>query len=114
MKNKENLKKYPDVSINSNENSIPHILNISIKNIKPETMLHSLEENQIYISTQSACALGNISQAVKALTQNEKLAQTSIRISISKKTTQIDIENFIKAFSKSYKNLGGKLWKKYY
>ena len=106
---KENLKKYPDVSINSNENSIPHILNISIKNIKPETMLHSLEENQIYISTQSACALGNISQAVKALTQNEKLAQTSIRISISKKTTQIDIENFIKAFSKSYKNLGGKL-----
>lgn len=106
---KENLKKYPDVSINSNENSIPHILNISIKNIKPETMLHSLEENQIYISTQSACALGNISQAVKALTQNEKLAQTSIRISISKKTTKIDIENFIKAFSKSYKNLGGKL-----
>ena len=102
-----NLKNYKDVSINSNENSIPHILNISIKDIKPETMLHSLEEKEVYISTQSACSTGNASKAVYALTNNEEKAKTSIRISISKKTTMKDIENFINAFDESYIKLGG-------
>ena len=104
---KTELQKYKDVSINSNEFSIPHILNISIKNIKPETMLHSLEEKDVYVSTQSACATGNASKAVLSLTNDIDKAKTSIRISISKKTTDKDIENFLKAFDESYKKLGG-------
>ena len=104
---KNKLKDYPNLSINSNENSIPHILNISIKGIKPETMLHSLEENDIYISTQSACSIGNASKSVLALTNDEEKAKTSIRISLSKKTTKTDIENFLKAFDESYKKLLG-------
>lgn len=104
---KNKLKDYPNLSINSNENSIPHILNISIKGIKPETMLHSLEENDVYISTQSACSIGNASKSVLALTNDEEKAKTSIRISISKKTTKTDIENFLKAFDESYKKLLG-------
>lgn len=102
---KEKLNKYKNVSINSNQNSIPHILNISVKGIKPETMLHSLEEDEVYISTQSACSTNSASKAVLALTHNEEKAKTSIRISISKKTTDIDIEKFLKAFDKSYKKL---------
>ena len=105
QKIKEKLKKYPNVSINSNENSIPHILNISVKGIKPETLLHSLEKQDVYISTQSACSTGNASKSVLALTNDESKAKTSIRISISKKTTEIDIENFIQAFDESYKKL---------
>ena len=102
---KENLLSYKNVTINSNENSIPHILNISIKGIKPETMLHSLEEDEVYISTQSACSTNNASKAILALTNDQEKAMTSIRISISKKTTKQDIENFLKAFDKSYKKL---------
>ena len=112
---KNKLKDYPNLSINSNENSITHILNISIKGIKPETMLHSLEENDVYISTQSACSIGNASKSVLALTNDEEKAKTSIRISISKKTTKTDIENFLKAFDESYKKLlGGIQWKNCY
>ena len=70
-------------------------------------MLHSLEEKEVYISTQSACSTGNASKAVYALTNNEEKAKTSIRISISKKTTMKDIENFINAFDESYIKLGG-------
>ena len=76
-----------------------------MKGIKPETMLHSLEEDEVYISTQSACSTNSASKAVLALTHNEEKAKTSIRISISKKTTDIDIEKFLKAFDKSYKKL---------
>ena len=104
---KKELQKYKNVFINSNEFSIPHILNISIKNIKPETMLHSLEEKDVYISTQSACATNDASKAVFALTNDIEKAKASLRISISKKTTDQDIENFKKAFEESYKKLGG-------
>lgn len=106
---KENLLPYKNVTINSNENSIPHILNISIKGIKPETMLHSLEESDVFISTQSACSTNNASKAILALTNNQEKAMTSIRISLSKKTTDKDIENFLKAFDESYKKLEGNL-----
>lgn len=102
---KDKLSNYPNVSINSNENSIPHILNISVKGVKPETLLHSLEKHEVYISTQSACSTGNASKSVLALTQDEEKAKTSIRISISKKTTENDIENFINAFNESYNKL---------
>ena len=108
---KEKLSIYKNISINSNENSIPHILNISIKGIKPETLLHSLEEKEVYISTKSACFTKDVSKAVLALTNDEEKAMTSIRISLSKKTTDKDIENFLKAFDESYKKLEGNLWK---
>ena len=102
---KEALKGYKDVYINSNKNSIPHILNISTLGIKPETMLHALEEDEVYISTQSACSTGNTSKAVMAITNDIDKASSSVRISISRKTTQEDINNFIKSFDKNYKKL---------
>lgn len=106
---KEKLLSYKNVTINSNENSIPHILNISVRGIKPETLLHSLEENDVYISVRSACSTKDVSKSVLALTNDEERAMTSIRISISKKTQEIDIENFLKAFDNSYKKLEGDL-----
>lgn len=87
-----------DIAINSNQYSIPYILNISLLNIKPETFQHALEEEQIYISTQSACSSGGPSKAVYALTKDKIKAETSIRISLSKNTTIEEIDTFIKVF----------------
>ena len=102
---KQSLEKYENVFINSNECSIPHILNLSVVGIKPETMLHALEENEVYISTQSACATGASSKAVMAVTKDEKRANSSIRVSISKRTTNEEIDKFIEVFDKCYKHL---------
>ncbi len=107
---KENIQKYPNVIINSTQNSIPHILNFSVLNIKPETFMHSLEKDEVYISTQSACAKGNYSEAVLALTNNKEISSHSLRISISKKTTEEEIDIFLKAFERSIKELS---WKNY-
>ena len=102
----ENLKNYDGVYINSNDLCIPHILNISIINVKPETMLHALEEDEIYISTQTACSSEtSVSKSVMALTNDQKRANSSIRISISHLTTNIEIENFMKSFDRCYKKL---------
>ena len=53
---KEQLSNNKYIHINSNNYSSPYILNISVDNIKPETMLHALEKEEIYISTQTACS----------------------------------------------------------
>ncbi len=102
---KGELSKYDMVKINSNENSIYHILNFSVLGVKPETFMHSLEERDVYISTQSACAMGNYSRSVLALTSDMQRASSSLRVSISRKTTKDDIDNFLKAFKESYNEL---------
>ncbi len=103
---KNYLKKYDNVHINSNEKCIPHMLNISVLNIKPETMQHALEDYDVYISTQSACSSSNtLSKAVYELTKDKLVASHSIRISLSYLTTKEEIEIFKKTFDKCYNSL---------
>lgn len=90
-----------DIYINSNSNCLPHIINISLKNIKPETMLHALEMDNIYISTQTACSTNTYSKAVYALTKDEEKAAKSLRISLSYLTTKEEIDYFISSFEKN-------------
>ena len=96
---KEKLKNL-DISINSNDYCVPQILNLSIKNIKPETMQHALENYDIFISTQTACSTGDYSKVVYALTNDKELASHSIRISLSYETTYEEIDKFIEVFTK--------------
>ena len=103
---KDKLKEYDKVKINSNDYSIPHILNISVLGVKPETMLHALESKGIYISTQSACSNTNAkSKAVLELTKDIDRASSSIRISLSYLTNKEEVEEFINIFDICYKEL---------
>jgi cysteine desulfurase len=103
---KNELSKYELVRINSNDYCIPHILNLSVLGVKPETMQHALEEYDIYISTQTACSSKNqLSKGVLALTKDKDRASSSIRISLSYLTTNEEIEDFLIAFDKCYKEL---------
>ena len=100
------------ITINSPKTAIPHILNISIENIKPETMLHALEQEEIYVSTKTACSTSDISKAVYAVTGQSENASHSLRISISHKTTQNELEIFVKTLVKSRDELNSLYVKK--
>lgn len=103
---KENLEKIEGVYINSTEKSIPHILNISVIGIKPDTFMNALEQHNIYISSQSACSGNNkVSKAVYSLTNDEKRASSSLRISLSHLTTKDEIEEFLNVFTEVYNSL---------
>ena len=103
---KDNLSKYEKVKINSNDLCIPHMLNISVLGVKPETLLHALEEHEIYISTQSACSVSNaVSKAVLALTNDQERAKSSVRISLSNLTTKEEINYFLEKFDIVYNKL---------
>lgn len=101
----EALKKYNNIHINSTDNSIPYIINFSIKNIKPETFIHAMEEEDIYLSTKSACSTSDLSEAVDSIYHNSDISTHSIRISLSYKNTIEEIEKFINVFDKVYNKL---------
>jgi len=94
-----------DVYVNSNKYCLPHIVNISLKNIKSEVMLHALEEAEIYVSTQTACSTGNYSRAVYAVTRDTEKASRSLRISLSYLTTKDEIDIFVTELDRCIKNL---------
>ena len=103
---KDELSKISNVVINSNNECIPHILNFSVLGIKPETMLHALEEKEIYISTQSACSDNTSkSRSVFALTNDDNVSLHSLRISISYLTTKEEIDTFIEFFKQKNNEL---------
>ncbi len=103
---KNELKDLENVKINSDENSIPHMLNLSVMHVKPETFQHALEEYDVFISTQSACSANNpVSKAVLEVTNDEERAKHSIRISLSSLTTKEEVDKFLDAFKKCYYDL---------
>ena len=102
----DKLKTYPLVHINSTKNSLVHTINFSLRKIKPETFLHALDNHDVYISTKSACSSANsMSNSVYALTKDSELANHSLRISISYKTTEEEIDKFLDIFDECYKSL---------
>lgn len=102
---REELSKIDGVHINSSLESSPYILNISIKNIKSEVMLHALESEDIYISTQTACSKGGSSIGVFEITKNEDYALHSLRISLSYLTTKEELDVFLKVFKEKMRKL---------
>lgn len=103
---KDKLMNYPLVHINSTNESIAHTINFSLRKIKPETFLHALDEHDIYISTKSACSSSDsMSNAVYALTKDKEIANHSLRISLSYKTTEEELQEFFNVFDECYKHL---------
>ena len=94
-----------DVVINSNEYCLPNMVNISLKGIKSEVMLHALEEKEIFISTQTACSTGNYSKAVYAVTHDKDRASSSMRISLSFLTTKEEVDFFAKSLKECIERL---------
>lgn len=102
----KNLQDIKNITINNTKMSIPHIVNISLNNIKPEPFVHALEQDKIYISTKSACSFKeDISLPVYEITNDLNRAKNSIRISISFKTTKEEIDLLVDSIKKNLKKL---------
>ncbi len=99
------FKTYPNIKINHSKYSIPHIINISLMDIKPETFIHALERHEIYISSNTACSSGKLSTSVMALYNDKKRAETTLRISLSCLTKLEEITVFINTFNGVYEKL---------
>lgn len=89
---RKKLLEIDEVSINSPDNALPYVLNISAGKVRSETMLHFLEELDVFVSSGSACAKGKPSHVLSAMGIDRENADSALRISFSKYNTQQDID----------------------
>ena len=101
----DELSKIDGVILNRTKYSIPHILNISLTNVRPETFIHALEEDEVYLSTNTACSSGDLSTAVMAIFNDKTRAVSTVRISLSYVTTNEEISKFLNIFKIKYNQL---------
>lgn len=102
---KEKLTNIESVSINSDEYSLPNIINISVVGIKSETLLHALSEDEIYVSTKTACSSDDYSEGVLEITKDMEKAKSSLRISISHLTKENELDFFVTKLEEKIKKL---------
>lgn len=86
------------------QDSSPHILCFTIDGVRGETIVHAFEEQEIYISTTSACSSkkGTVSGTLNAMHVPEKIATSAVRVSLDENNTLQEAEVFESAFDKIY------------
>lgn len=80
------------VTINSDENVLPYILNVSVEGYRSETLLHFLEAYGVYVSSGSACAKGEGSYVLREMGLSQSRVDSALRISFSRDTTTADVD----------------------
>ena len=96
--------KYDNIFLNSknNNNFSKYIVNASFKGIRSEVLLHSLEEDNIYVSSGSACATHKKtrSDTLSAIGLNNDLIDSAIRFSFGKYNNMDEIDIVISSLDK--------------
>ena len=103
------LKECEGVTINGAdaEGSAPHIVSASVKGVRAEVLLHSLEEKGIFISSGSACASNKpaVSATLKAIGVDKELLDSTVRFSFSVLTTKDEIDYALENFKETIEKL---------
>ena len=98
--------RYPKVQLNSPDDAVPHILNLSVEGVRGTDFRDALAAAGICVSVKSACAVeGTPSRAVMAVSRDRKRALSSFRISLSPLTTADELLEFETVFDRLYTEL---------
>ena len=87
----------------SPRNQLPNILNFSLPGRDNQMLALRLDARGFAVSTKSACEEGEkLSHVVMAMTGNEAIASSTVRVSFGLTTTQRDLSLFVKVLQKIY------------
>lgn len=85
-----------DVMINSPIDGSPSVLNVSFLGTRGEVILHTLEQDQIFVSTGSACSSNKLnrsgSHVLRAMGLKEKEIEGALRFSVCAENTREEID----------------------
>lgn len=99
----EKLSNIDGVSINSPDDALPYIVNLSLKGLRSETVLNLLSDMDIYVSSGSACAKGHKSHVLTAMGLSDDVIDSSLRVSLSRFTTEKELDYFIEGVERAFK-----------
>ena len=102
----EILNNIDGVKVNSPEDGVCHILNVSFENIRGEVLLHFLEQKNIYVSTGSACSSKKKgSHVLNAINLSPDEIEGAVRFSLSDFNTEEEILETVKVLKDSINDL---------
>ena len=72
----------------------PHIISVSVSDVRAEVLLHALEEKDVYVSAGSACSSNKpaVSATLKAIWLKNTLLESTVRFSFSMYTTEAEVD----------------------
>ena len=95
------LRSLDGVIINSPDDALPYIVNVSLEGLRSETVLNLLSGMGIYVSSGSACAKGHKSHVLTAMGLEGNIIDSSLRVSLSRFTTKEELDYFIEGIKKA-------------
>ncbi len=93
------------VVLNSPEDALPYIINVSVTGYRSETLLHFLEADGICVSSGSACSKGAKSGVLTAMGLSNERADSALRISFCQENEKEDIDALCESIEKAQKRL---------
>ncbi len=79
----------------------PHIISVSVEDVRSEVLLHSLEEKEIYVSAGSACSSNkpSVSRTLEAIGLKRDFLDSTIRFSLCEASTKEEIDYALEALA---------------
>jgi cysteine desulfurase len=96
------------IIINSPEDAIPYILNISIPGLPSQPIVNFMSDRGIAISAGSACKMGHRSPVLTAMGLKPEIIDSAVRISFSRYNTPEEIDALIAAVTEAANKYGKK------
>ena len=96
----------PDVLINSPDDGLPYVLNVSFLGTRGEVILHTLEQDGIFVSTGSACSSNKkgLSYVLSELGRTPKEIEAAIRFSFCRYNTVEEMDYVLDRVENAVKN----------
>ncbi|MNJ39485.1 Cysteine desulfurase [compost metagenome] len=103
----EGLQCLTGLEVNSSSQGAPHIIHFSFPGMKAETMLHMLEEEGFFVSTQSACSSKRSEPSRVLLSMNKEMdcALSGLRVSLGEEHTEEDVRQLLRAIERTMERL---------
>ncbi len=95
----QGLADIPSCRLIEAENPAPHIVSAAFPGLRSETLLHTLEARDIYVSSGSACSSNKpqLSPTLTAMGRDKKEIDSVIRFSLGHETKKTDIDAVLSA-----------------
>ncbi|MBR2418768.1 MAG: cysteine desulfurase, partial [Clostridia bacterium] len=93
----DKLRSVEGITVNSPDDALPYIVNLSLNKLNSETVLNFMSGMGIYVSSGSACSKGHKSPVLTAMGLSDEIINSSIRVSLSRYTTEEELDAFVEA-----------------
>ena len=96
-----------EIRVNRPASAVPHIVSLTLPDIKSETMLHFLSGKGICVSSGSACSshAKKVSRALSAYGLSDRAADCTIRISLARTNTADELDALCAALGEGLSTL---------